>query len=451
MTPTLPPRALAEHRRRIENEWSLDRGQVLIASGLPVPIPGSDQPHEFYSHAEHTWLAGREPIGEVLAFDPDMGWTLFAPVPTEEQRFWLGDLPDHDELEAATGIERVLDRALLADWLAEREDEPLALLGAEDIVTAPRGYNLPPWDTSPLTVSPRIKDRLRAGLDSCRRVKDQWELDLMRKAAAASCAGHRLMMEICRPGMTERILKAEIEAEFVRHGAVRSAYHTIVGGGPNGAVLHSTPTDRPVEKGELVLIDAGAEYGGYMSDITRTFPVGSPTAEQKDLIELVLAVEQSAIRRTVPGAEYREIHLEACVELARGLVDFGLLRGNPESLVERDAHAIFFPHGIGHMIGLCTHDVGGYAEGREPSKRFGLKYLRADLRLEPGHVVTIEPGVYFIPALLANVDRWKEYKDEVNWDMARRMFEFGGIRIEDNVHVTPEGPEVLTAALSHHP
>ena len=155
----------------------------------------------------------------------------------------------------------------------------------------------------------------------------------------------------------------------------------------------------------------------------------------------------SAPAKCRPGKEYRGIHMEACVELAQGLIDMGVLKGSAESLVERDAHALFFPHGIGHLLGLATHDVGGKILGRKPSKRFGLDKLRTDLPLQPGYVVTIEPGLYFIKAILTNA-RWREkFSEEIDWARADRLRDFGGIRIEDNVLVTDEGCEVLTAGV----
>ena len=160
------------------------------------------------------------------------------------------------------------------------------------------------------------------------------------------------------------------------------------------------PHNRAMTPGDLVLMDAGAEFDGYASDVTRTFPIDRQfSGVQRDLYQLVLGVQQAAIANAKPGIEYKDLHLAACAQMASGLADLGLLKGAADELVERDAHALFFPHGLGHMLGLSTHDAGGCLAGRTPSDRFGLKWLRADLPLEPGYVVTIEPGVYFIKAL----------------------------------------------------
>jgi len=246
--------------------------------------------------------------------------------------------------------------------------------------------------------------------------------------------------------MSERGLQIELEAEFLRSGGDRTAYGSIVASGPNAATLHFAPTDRLLSAGDLVLIDAGAECGGYASDVTRTFPVSSTyTGAQRDLYALVLDVQMGAIASAVAGKEYRELHLEAAGAVAEGLVQLGLLRGDPASLVERDVHALFFPHGLGHLLGLATHDAGGCLAGREPSDRFGLKWLRADLPLMPGYVVTVEPGIYFIPALIEDPDIRSRFADAVEWRAVDELAGLGGIRIEDDVLITEEGPRVLSA------
>jgi len=151
--------------------------------------------------------------------------------------------------------------------------------------------------------------------------------------------------------------------------------------------------------------------------------------------------------RSRPGVEYKDLHLAASGRIASGLADLGILRGNPVDLVERDAHALFFPHGLGHMLGLATHDAGGCLKGRTPSDRFGLKWLRADLPLQSGYVVTIEPGIYFIRALLTDAGRREQYRNMVDWDRVDGLLDFGGIRIEDDVLVTETGADVLSGAI----
>lgn len=444
----LEPARLQDRRAAVARAWGDLRAHVLIPAGLPIPIAGTDQFHDFHAHNEHYYLSGAAIPGSTLAFDPGEGWTLFAPEASQEDRVWVGDSEDREAIRARTGLDRVLASERLADWLEQRRGEPLALIGNPDILDRPAEYGAPNWATLELAVDNELSGRLSQAVAEARRAKDPSELVLMRSAAAATVRGHLAGLRTARPGMTERELQVEIEVEFFRAGAERTAYGSIVGSGPNGAVLHFAPTHRALGRGEIVLVDAGAEVQGYASDVTRTFPVDAQfTGIQRDLYQLVLDVQERAIRDARPGKEYSELHLEASERIAAGLVDVGLLRGQPADLVEQDAHALFFPHGLGHMLGLATHDAGGCLAGRQPSDRFGLKYLRADLPLQPGYVVTIEPGIYFIPALLQDPARREQYREAVDWGRVDQMLDFGGIRIEDDILITTGEPEVLSGAL----
>jgi Xaa-Pro aminopeptidase len=439
---------LGGRRERVAGAWGLTRGTVLVASGLPLPIAGTDQYHDFHAHNEHRYLSGTDVPGSVLAFDPGEGWTLFAPVATVEERVWVGDGVRLDELAAASGVERVRAADELGGWLERRRGEPLALMGNDDFAHQPGGYGVEGWTALEMEVDEELSGRLSEQVAELRRAKDGDELALMREAARISEVGHRTALRLARPGMTERQIQVELEAAFFREGSERTAYGSIVGTGANGAVLHFSPTKRVVRDGEIILIDAGAEYGGYASDVTRTFPAGTRfSGIQRELYELVLRVQEAAIADVRPGKEYRELHLEASRRIAEGLVEAGILRGDADGLVEQDAHALFFPHGLGHMLGLATHDAGGCLAGRTPSDRFGLKYLRADLPLEAGYVVTVEPGIYFIRALLEDAGRRERYRDAVNWERVDGLLDFGGIRIEDDVLVTERGAEVLSGGL----
>lgn len=441
------PDDLRNRREAVVRLWDMSRGAVLLPGGLPVPVPGTDQYHDFHTHPEFAYLSGARLSGSALAFDPGEGWVLFAPVAGLEERVWVGDGEDLDALAAATGL-RVRPLGELSGWLEHRRGETLALLGNDDITHQPAAYALESWTALELEVDAELSARLSEQVSESRRAKDSSEIALMRGAADASRAGHLTALRLARPGMSERQLQIELEAEFFRNGAERTAYGSIVGTGSNGAVLHFSPTSRVLRAGEIVLIDAGAEVGGYASDVTRTFPIG-PRFEgiQRDLYQLVLDVQQAAIGEVRPGVEYRDLHLRAAERIASGLADLGILRGDPAGLVERDAHALFFPHGLGHMLGLATHDAGGCLKGRTRSDRFGLKWLRADLPLQPGYVVTIEPGIYFIRALLTDPGRREQYRDVVDWDCVDGLLDFGGIRIEDDVLVTGTGADVLSGSI----
>ena len=439
---------LAARRATAARAWSLGRGAVIVPAGLPVPIAGTDQFHDYHAHPEHYYLSGATVTAAVLAFDPGEGWSLFAPVASQEERVWIGDTEPLESISARTGIERVEPLSGLQQWLERRRGEPFALIGNDDFRHHPEGYQVSNFAALELDFDDHLADRLSEAVAELRRAKDGAELEYMRAAAEASRRGHLTGIRSVRPGMTERDLQIEIEAEFFRAGSLRTAYGSIVGSGPNGAVLHFSPTSRVMREGEIVLVDAGAEYEGYASDVTRTFPVGPRfVGIQRDLYQLVHEVQSTAIEAARPGREYRELHLEASRGIASGLVDLGILRGDPQDLVDHDVAALFFPHGLGHMLGLATHDAGGCLAGRERSDRPTLQYLRADLPLQPGYVVTIEPGIYFIRALLTDPGRRGEFRDAVNWEKVDELLDFGGIRIEDDVLITESGNEVLSGAL----
>ena len=411
---------LQQRRERLASAWALRDELVLIGAGEPPPIPGGqDQHYRFLAHSEYFYLTDEECPGGVVAFDPRDGWLDFAPEVTELERLWEGRT--HAPGQPLTQ---------LAGWLAGRRGRSLVMLGSPPL-RAP-------------TDAGRVAE-LRAAFDHVRRSKDEIELARIGQAVAATITGFAAARAHMRPGVSERALQIEIETAFYRAGADRTAYDTIVGAGSNAAVLHFSPSSRALAEGELVLIDAGAEVRRYCADVTRTYPVGAGfSAFQRELYEVVLRTEERAIERCRVGVEYRDVHMGACRDIAEGLVQLGLLRGAPDALVERDAHALFFPHGVGHMVGLGVRDASGYLPGRTRSTRPGLSALRTDLPLEAGFVMTIEPGVYFVPALLNNADRRQRYADCVDWARVDTLLNAGGVRIEDNILITEAGPKNLT-------
>ena len=264
----------------------------------------------------------------------------------------------------------------------------------------------------------------------------------------ATAAAFAKLPALLVPGTTERRVKVELEAEFFRHGGDSTGYGTIVGSGPNAAVFHFDPGERTLREGEVVLIDAGAQIRRYTADVTRTFGAGGElTGPMREIYDIVLGAQKTAVDRCRPGIEWRDIHFGAATDMTRGLIDMGVLKGDADDLVARDVHALFFPHGVGHMVGLGVRDASGFLPGRERSRRFGLSFLRMDLPLEVGHVVTIEPGLYFSPALLRDPVRREAFRDDVNWDMAERLIGLGGVRIEDNLRITDGAPKNLTAMI----
>jgi Xaa-Pro aminopeptidase len=415
-------RQLARRRLALVDAWNLTDEIVLIGAGSPVTIPGRhDRTYPFHAHLEYLYLTDRERPGGVLGYDPKEDWVEFVTPITRQARLWEG--ATDGEPIGTTPIDE------LPGWLEKREGRPVALLGAS--------FEQAPAHDEALT------ERLRRQLNELRRAKDELEIERMRFAERATAAGFAKLRELIEPGRTERQLQIELEAEFFRHGADDVAFDTIVGSGPNSAVLHFSPTHHQLQAGELLLVDAGAEYRGYDSDITRTYPVsGEFSPDQLELHAIVQRALEAATERCLPGTEFRDIHRSAQLTIAEGLADLGLLRGTPDSLVESEAVSVFFPHGVGHLVGLGIRDASEVLPGRERNE---FPRLRLDLPLLPGYVTTIEPGIYFVPALVRDSEIRAKHRPEVNWEMAEAMIGFGGIRIENNVLVTNDGYEVLTA------
>ena len=261
-------------------------------------------------------------------------------------------------------------------------------------------------------------------LHDMRLYKSAAEIKTMRKAAQISARAHIRAMQSCIPGMMEYHLESEILHECSQHGARFQAYSPIVGGGTNGCVLHYTENEAPLRDGDLVLIDAGCEVECYASDITRTFPVnGRYSKAQRDLYEVVLEAQYAAIDEVLPGNHWNHPHEAAVRTLTKGLIKLGLLKGRLATLIKNDAYRQFYMHRTGHWLGMDVHDVGDYKVGEE---------WRV---LEPGMVLTIEPGLYIAPGSKGIAKKW--------WDI--------GIRIEDDVLVTRDGHEVLSRDVPKEP
>ena len=276
----------------------------------------------------------------------------------------------------------------------------------------------------------QIRDKSRSGavapdefislnhfLHEMRLYKSREEIKFMRKAARIAAAGHRRAMQNCKPGMHEYQVEAELNHEFMRHGSRSSAYPPIVGAGANGCILHYTENSDLLHSGDLLLIDAGAEYEGYASDITRTFPVnGEFSAAQRQAYDLVLQAQLAAIEQVKSGNHWNEPHDAAVRVLTEGMVELGILKGAPYELLEKQTYTRYYMHRTGHWLGMDVHDVGDYK-------------LDGEWRmLEPGMVLTVEPGLYMPANSKGLARKW--------WDI--------GIRIEDDVLVTKQGHEVLS-------
>ena len=404
------PPFLERRREAAAAAWGLDRGLVLIAAGPLIPVPGrGDRTYPFRAHSEYLYLTDRERPGGILAFDPDEGWIEFVEPVTAEELLWSGLEGDREGVPEGTRALGELD-----GWLADRPARRLGVTSEPDV-------------------------ELRDALIRVRRPKDELELERMSVAEAATRAGFAELLALIEPGRTERELQIALEAAFLRNGGDFLAFETIVAAADHAAVLHFSPTQRELRAGDLVLVDAGAEFRGYASDVTRTYPIGPFTAEQALVHETVGRAGEAAIAVARPGVEWRDVHREAALVVADGLVELGVLRGGRETLVESGAVSLFFPHGVGHMVGLGIRDAGAASgETREPSD--GLPRLRVDIPLESRHAWTVEPGIYVVPALLGR----ERGRDGVVWARVDELIGFGGVRIEQNIVITTDGCEVLT-------
>lgn len=406
---------------------------VLLGAGEMISVPGQhDRVYPFMAHSDYYYLTEQQCPGGVLAIDladeSETPWRVFAPEVTQAHRTWEGDVA----WEGAPLGE-------LSAWLVERRGRAVAMLGC-----SVGGFGG--------GVDTKLSAELADALLHSRRVLDGVEISNMRKAAAATAAGHayahRVLTSGEAAGMTERQLQVEIEAEFFRNGGDGTPYDTIVGGGPNAAVLHFAPGDRLISKGECVLVDSGASHKRYAGDVTRTWPVGEPTQTQRDVINIVIDSEEAGLAMCKPGVEWHDVHRRCSEVVLEGLIGLGALKGDAAELVERGVAGLFFPHGVGHMIGLGVRGAGGRLPGREPRKGPGGVGVRVDIPLEVGHGFTVEPGLYFIPGLI-DVDETREkFGDAVQWGVVDTLRkEIQGVRIEDDVVITEDGCENLTVGI----
>lgn len=442
-----------------------DRRRRALAAGMGgahVVVMGHSElgrnyPHNvlpFRQDSSFLFYAGSKRADAAVVVHPDGASTLYLPVPQPDDALWLGDVASLDAEAEAAGVAAVKPRSALAADLAALRDQgaqvvalPVTQSDARRAVTRMLdGSDDAPWGDA------EWADRALQTCIAQRLYRDEAEVQALREAAQVTERAFRLAMAATRPGITDFAVDGLISGVFRANGC-EPAYPPIVT--PRGEILHGRARGDVLEDGQLLLVDAGAEHAlGLATDVTRTWPVsGQFEGRQWRVYEAVLASQKAAIDACRPGRRYRDIHLEACRVLAGAAVEWGLLRGDVDGLVEQGAHAVFFPHGVGHLIGLDVHDMelfgdaAGYAPGRSRSSQFGLGYLRLDRDLEAGMSVTIEPGFYLAPAILADRALRERLGDSVAWSEAERWLPFGGIRIEDDVLVTERDPQVLTAGI----
>ena len=372
---------------------------------------------------------------------------LFIDNPPAEATLWHGAAPSREQIGAMIGADRAYPLAELASKTADA-----ATIASQDLATYQQQCQLLNRPVALANRAANIDLELAQALVKLRSRHDNLALQELRSAAAVSVKAHQAGMRATKNATTEAEIRGAMEGVIIAHN-MTCAYNSIVT--VQGEVLHNESYHHQLQPGDLLLADVGAETAnGWAADITRTWPVsGKFSATQRDIYELVLKAHDDCIAKLHPGVEYQDIHLLAAETIAQGLVDLGILQGKPQDLVAMDAHALFFPHGIGHLLGLDVHDledlgdVAGYAPGRIRSDRFGLGYLRLNRPLQSGMLVTIEPGFYQVPAILNDANFRAKYQDVVNWERLAQFADVRGIRIEDDVLVTESGSEVLTKEL----
>lgn len=401
---------------------------IIIITAAPERIRNADSDYLYRQSSDFYYLTGfsePEAIAVLLPKRPQGEFILFNRVRDPAQETWTGRRAGQKGAVATYGANEAYPISEFANKLPE------LLLGREKVVyRIGHDHELDRQITNTIHT---LRHRVRMGivapyefvnldqwLHEMRLIKSPSEIELMRKAAQISVQAHLRAMKICRPGLFEYELEAEILHEFYRNGSRSVAYNSIVGGGENSCILHYNDNNTELKNGDLVLIDAGCEYQYYASDITRTFPVnGKFSAEQKAIYEIVLAAQLEALKASRPGVTLNDVHMVSVQVITEGLVGLGILKGSVNELIEKKAYFPFYMHRVGHWLGLDTHDAGNYKINGEWRK------------MQAGMLHTVEPGIY-IAAETPGVDKkW--------WNI--------GVRIEDDVLLTEKGCDVLTKDL----
>ncbi|MBD2453905.1 aminopeptidase P family protein [Nostoc sp. FACHB-87] len=433
-------------RHRREKLAQLIDFPVILWSGSSSPRNFRANTYPFRASSHFLYFAGLPLNNAAIRLEAGK-LELFIDDPEPGSALWHGETPKREEIAAKIGA----DTARTLSELKHRGHNAASIPVQNYRTSLVQSQILHREISSPYDLE-GLDLELAKAIVSLRLTHDEEALAELRKAAAVSVAAHKAGMAATPKAKQEAEVRAAMEGVIIAQNMTTS-YNSIVT--VHGEVLHNDVYHHPLQPGDLLLADVGAETEmGWAADITRTWPVsGKFSATQRDIYNVVLAAHDACIAKIRPGVEYRDIHLLAATVIAEGLVDLGILQGNPQDLVELDAHALFFPHGIGHLLGLDVHDMedlgdlAGYEDDRTRSDRFGLSYLRLNRPLRPGMLVTIEPGFYQVPAILNDPQNRAKYQNIINWQRLEQFADVRGIRIEDDVLVTTDGSEILTAAL----
>ena len=436
--------------RRARLAARLGERPALIASGAPRPRGTHRGLHPFRAASHFLYLFGLH-LPKAMGLWTGERWQLFLPEPAADAALWTGPEPKFTELAEIVGVP-VVPLTKLQEAL---RPETITTLPSPDIETCVEQSILLGREIRPGKLA-AVDEPLADALIELRLVHDQAAIAALRQAAQATVAAHRAGLRATRPGIPESVVRAAIEAELIARN-MSTSYNSIVS--VHGEVLHNEAHHFTLADGDLLLVDAGAETaGGWASDVTRTWPVsGRYSSTQRDLYEVVLRAQVAAVDAVRPGLRYLELQGIAARAVAEGLMGLGILRGDPVEMVADGVVALFFPHGVGHLIGLDVHDLddlgdrASYAPGRMRSTNPGLRALRLDRDLVPGMAVTVEPGFYQVTAILEDSERTRCAKDRLRRNRLAAFNDVRGIRIEDTILVTQDGHENLTATLPKVP
>ena len=443
--------------RRAALVSGLPEGVVVLLGNEAAAMNYAGNLYPFRQDGAFRYYTGLDEPGLALAVDTASGAaTLYGRESTLEDRVWDGDTPSMTERAAAAGIEATAAPDALGQVVAQARAQGRAVhvlppYRAEHRLRLADLLGLAPGNVTP-------SDALVDAVIGQRLIKTPDEVAEIERALEIAAEMHLTAMWMAHPGATEHEIAAQMEAVAASHGS-HPSFPVILT--VRGEVPHHHASAYELQAGDLLLHDAGcvAPGSGYAADITRVSPVGGTFSDrQRAIYDVVLDAQTTAIERCAPGVSFRDVHDAAAHRIATGLRDLGLLRGDPEAIVDAGAHAAFFHHGLGHALGLDVHDLEGLGEDRvgygdeaTRSTQFGTGYLRFARALRPGHVMTVEPGIYFNAALLEQWEAEGRHAAFVDYDEARRWIGFGGVRIEDDVLITDDGHRVLGPEIPRQP
>ena len=437
-------------RRRAALRGKMKNGLALFIGNTEAPMNYPANTYHFRQDSNFLYFFGIDLPGLAGLIDFNSGEDmLFGNDFDMDDIVWMGPQPTVRELASECGITKTAPLAKLEELIAGSISKKREI------------HFLPPYrgetkmflgsvlKENPCKMKTRASADLIHAVVSLRSVKEKIEISEIEKAVEIAYEMHMTAMKMCKPGVPEQEIFGTVEGIALSRGAGTS-FPTILS--INGQTLHNHSHNNILKKGRMMVTDAGAETNlHYASDITRTTPVGGKfSRQQKEIYEIVLKANVDAIKAAGPGKSNRDTHILACRILASGLKDLKLIKGDIDEAVASGVHALFMPHGIGHMLGLDVHDMEalgenhvGYNDKVKRSDQFGLAFLRFALQYLPGHVFTVEPGCYFIPELIESWKAERKFRDFINYDQIEKYMSIGGIRIEDNVLITEKGHKVL--------